>query len=429
MYLLQNVIIQGFWGNQTVKCDLYEDVSIFIGYNGTGKTTLINLLQAALTGNVKYLGSQQFDKISLRLFEPKSDKTLNITVERILGDGPWETIQYKIGDTDFNIPLVQTDVGVHRTVIGARYSTEGSLQEEIEKYIQVSWLAVHRKSITTDNGNSSRNQRFSKVSSNPVDARMFALLSKLGEYHLTLQAEFNNHLETFQKRVLLSLLYDEKTDVFDPNMDDIDSEQMTKELEHAFEVLGMKGSGIKNRIAAHISKITNSIKAIKAWKAEKKDLKVDDVLPYPSLKRTRNIVELSNATDRQREAVFALMDNFVNHINDFLNEKKISLAPDHDFGLKITKTTDEIAFTALSSGEKQLIVLLAEAVLQKQSQSIFIADEPELSLHIEWQRKLLGAVRELNPNAQLIVATHSPQIAGAWKKKIIKMKEIVSCPK
>ena len=77
----------------------------------------------------------------------------------------------------------------------------------------------------------------------------------------------------------------------------------------------------------------------------------------------------------------------------------------------------------LSSGEKQLLILLTEALLQNKESFIFLADEHELSLHIEWQREILPAVRRINPNAQVIVATHSPEIAGKYNDNIIQIKK------
>ena len=41
---------------------------------------------------------------------------------------------------------------------------------------------------------------------------------------------------------------------------------------------------------------------------------------------------------------------------------------------------------------------------------VFIVDEPELSLHIDWQEKFVDAIQKANPNVQLILATHSPAI-------------------
>jgi predicted ATP-dependent endonuclease of OLD family len=39
-----------------------------------------------------------------------------------------------------------------------------------------------------------------------------------------------------------------------------------------------------------------------------------------------------------------------------------------------------------------------------------LIDEPEMSMHIDWQTELVSAIRQLNPKAQLILATHSPEI-------------------
>ena len=84
-----------------------------------------------------------------------------------------------------------------------------------------------------------------------------------------------------------------------------------------------------------------------------------------------------------------------------------------------------IPLTQLSSGEKQLIILLTESLLQKSKETLFIADEPELSLHIEWQRKVISSITTLNPNAQIIIATHSPEIVGKFKDKAINMENII----
>ena len=108
-----------------------------------------------------------------------------------------------------------------------------------------------------------------------------------------------------------------------------------------------------------------------------------------------------------------------------LDVKLVGLSEDNDtrpiFKNSLGKEFD---ITGLSSGEKQLLILLIEALLQRESNCIFLADEPEISLHIEWQREIISSVLSLNPNAQIIVATHSPEIAGKYKSKIKKMSEI-----
>jgi len=53
--------------------------------------------------------------------------------------------------------------------------------------------------------------------------------------------------------------------------------------------------------------------------------------------------------------------------------------------------------------------------------------EPEISLHIEWQSKLIDTLLVINPNVQLIIVTHSPSIFGeGWEDKFVNMKTITS---
>ena len=79
----------------------------------------------------------------------------------------------------------------------------------------------------------------------------------------------------------------------------------------------------------------------------------------------------------------------------------------------------------LSSGEKQLYIIFAEALLQRGKSCIYIADEPELSLHVNWQEILVDSLRELNPHSQIVFATHSPDIVSHYSDAVINMEEIV----
>ena len=81
---------------------------------------------------------------------------------------------------------------------------------------------------------------------------------------------------------------------------------------------------------------------------------------------------------------------------------------------------------SLSSGEKQLLILLLRTLLQKNKKGVYITDEPELSLHINWQEKLIDALKKINSNIQLILATHSPDIVSKFNNNIIQMEDILS---
>lgn len=81
----------------------------------------------------------------------------------------------------------------------------------------------------------------------------------------------------------------------------------------------------------------------------------------------------------------------------------------------------------LSSGEKQLLIIILKALLQDEKEFIFFMDEPEISLHIDWQKVLLHNIRKLNPNCQIIISSHSPaMIMDGWLDKVSDVSDLIS---
>lgn len=89
----------------------------------------------------------------------------------------------------------------------------------------------------------------------------------------------------------------------------------------------------------------------------------------------------------------------------FIGGKDLSLRDD---AIEIAIEGKGLSLSALSSGEKQLLTILVATV--NAGASVILVDEPELSMHVDWQRRLIQSMRTLNPIAQIIVATHSPEI-------------------
>lgn len=105
-----------------------------------------------------------------------------------------------------------------------------------------------------------------------------------------------------------------------------------------------------------------------------------------------------------------------------------------DTGKKIVRDSNEIVFDqfgtrllpySLSSGEKQLLVVLLTALVQDNQPGVLLMDEPEISLHVEWQQQLLRRVRSMNPNVQIIMTTHSPAvIMDGWMDAVTDVADI-----
>ena len=105
-----------------------------------------------------------------------------------------------------------------------------------------------------------------------------------------------------------------------------------------------------------------------------------------------------------------------------------------DTGKKIVRTENEIRFTQigetllpyqLSSGEKQMLAILLTVLVEDRQPYVLFMDEPEVSLHIEWQKRLIDLIEELNPNVQIILTTHSPAvIMSGWMDKVTEVSDI-----
>lgn len=103
-------------------------------------------------------------------------------------------------------------------------------------------------------------------------------------------------------------------------------------------------------------------------------------------------------------------------------------------GKTIIRTENEVRFSQigetlqpyqLSSGEKQLLVVLLTVLIEDRLPYVLFMDEPEVSMHIEWQKQLIDLILQLNPNVQIILTTHSPAvIMDGWMDRVTEVSDI-----
>ena len=103
-------------------------------------------------------------------------------------------------------------------------------------------------------------------------------------------------------------------------------------------------------------------------------------------------------------------------------------------GKTIIRTENEIRFSQigevlspyqLSSGEKQMLVILLTVLVEDQLPYVLFMDEPEVSLHVDWQQRLIDLILTLNPNVQIILTTHSPAvIMNGWADRVTEVSYI-----
>jgi energy-coupling factor transporter ATP-binding protein EcfA2 len=115
---------------------------------------------------------------------------------------------------------------------------------------------------------------------------------------------------------------------------------------------------------------------------------------------------------------------FIDALNSFLVGKQVFFRPDRG-GLRIVdvKTEDLIDPTALSSGEKQIVLLFSDIISLQSETHLFLIDEPELSLNPDWQRTLMPSLLKVTETSkmQLIAATHSIEIMAQYRERRLRL--------
>ena len=138
----------------------------------------------------------------------------------------------------------------------------------------------------------------------------------------------------------------------------------------------------------------------------------------------RIIAELQQGNTEAAQLLSESKKRFQDLVDDLFEET----------GKKIVRTENEIRFSQigetlvpyqLSSGEKQMLAILLTVLVEDQQHYVLFMDEPEVSLHIEWQKRLIDLIMELNPNVQIILTTHSPAvIMNGWMDKVTEVSDI-----
>lgn len=149
-----------------------------------------------------------------------------------------------------------------------------------------------------------------------------------------------------------------------------------------------------------------------------------DMKTGPSMMYHR--MSMIDASLEKQIAMKADIDNFCCIVNDMFKAtgKHIEIEGNK---FNIVSSGEVIPVDALSSGEKQILLILLRVFLMDSENSCVLLDEPENSLDISWQFELINILVKLNPNAQYFITTHSPSIFGdGWGDKIIYMEDVTT---
>ncbi|WLH16135.1 AAA family ATPase [Pseudomonas simiae] len=425
MYKITEVKISGFWGSYTAHLKFGNDVNIVIGKNGTGKTTFMNILSAVLTVDSVALDENDFTEVVVKLKHRSKVKTIKVTKAL---NGPYSVVYYSISRLTHSFPLLLGDEARFNSMARRRaLEAVSEVKSSMEEFVSIASLSVYRFRAGAEQEARERNRRLM----GPVDLHLDRLLQGLTSYQLELSQAARNISLELQRDVLTSLLYRAGDTNKAGYALDFDEERERKDLVSVYKNLGIFDQEVNKRIQDHLAAVKNSVTAIKdSRKQTSPDWSEIDFEPLEAAQRAHSIFKMSLRAEDKTKKIFSHANSFLDLLGQFVDGKRFKFDNVGKFvvekvGPAKSAVAESIPVEKLSSGEKQLIILFVEALLQRQQPFVFLADEPEISLHIAWQRNIIPAIRLLNPNAQIIVATHSPEVAGKFRSDTIDMEDML----
>ncbi|ALQ52084.1 AAA ATPase domain-containing protein [Nitrosomonas ureae] len=193
-------------------------------------------------------------------------------------------------------------------------------------------------------------------------------------------------------------------------------------LEGIFLQFNVDHKSFRKRLDEHFDILKKAKEKLE--EGSKEGITENDVAILIGSERIDYIVEEWQKLLEKRKNLFEPIDTYISIINNMMQRKTFKINDQNELEIT-TQSGKSLEIHDLSSGEKQLLIILGEALLQEKNQWVYIADEPELSLHVRWQEKLVENLRAINSNSQIIFATHSPDIVSQFNDNVFDMEKIL----
>lgn len=461
-YIRQVQINNLFEQENNYKINFIEGCNCIYGGNGTGKTTVINLIANGLNVDLESLSRCPFSSITIytaKTGQLRGRKFLTIT-KTVNNDSkrfPFEMteIKYEINTQDqslfYNNFYVQSS-GFEQKIDARNVAEIEDVKELLRNELKLTHIPLSRMH-DSDVGDS-RNDRDELLHialrrKNLSNAEIADILDPNAKVLSSLQRQFidqanenrkqiNEKLEIFKSKIIEKVMIDEAL-----------VKQVSKAFTKTSKLLHAEPEEIN--IDAYLAKLNEAginvpsekvTEHFNTWKSlqatAKKDFQHMDSVDKDPNASTKKKFEANQKFNSSYFSLFAMthfndrfssiladaeslqmaklsltktFKDYEDEVNNYLDKKKYFSLTD-DGHLHIFTRNKILNLNNLSSGEKHIITILGRAALSSQDGSVFVADEPELSLHLDWQRKILPSIIKLSPKSQIIVATHSPAVTA-----------------
>jgi energy-coupling factor transporter ATP-binding protein EcfA2 len=361
---------------KVVRHRLHSDVNVFWGFNGSGKTSLLKILHSALRGDAASLLLVPFEAAVVTIENTSGGGTVTRSLEKSqISPGRIEEVkQRESTDNDVILRFLTNVTPSSASTVTIPWQTKP--ESESTRQYPHGYLPISRVSESR-----SRARGFLEVVDEASFDKLFANQIK------TLWKDYNQQATSLinqaQDRGLAQILRLIFTASDEDQVGDIRIDDENEAYRMVREFLSAQRAG----------------RMLKLSRARFLERYRHNPLAQQVVAEVANIQKLVDRALEPQHEVEQLISRL------YLGDKRLVFRGDE---VVIQSRDGAIPLEALSSGEKQLLQILLE-FLAARSNAVLI-DEPELSMHVDWQNQLIRNIRIVNDQAQIIMATHSPEI-------------------
>jgi len=439
---IKNLTVDKLYGHINKNIDFNSDLTILVGINGAGKTSILNLINWLISPSLPHLCVTEFKSISLTF--DYNDENYEIMCRHTKS-----FLKYSIkSSTKTYNPLI---VRIHshpkdikndeylRTKYLDRYSSltpdekEKETWEIISNFPTPTVIGLDRNLYTKESSikiyyEESNKIRNTKKTTSPLN-RVKDLINI--EYRKK-KNEVSKLTNALKNHLMLSSFDGSIT--IDSLTSGIKYKLTLNQIEKAESRVNDYFKNFeKDSLSAKNQEILNSyfyeLKSImKKYQEtpEEENVSILYALNANQFVKIKKLLKEFEKFESKSLKAMELIESYLNTLNYFLKDsaKQVLFREDTlelifnnlDKDGNVIKEHSDINF--LSSGEQQLLILFSYIAFNSGDGRIFIIDEPELSLHIKWQEDFLEKLELITPKqTQLILATHSPILANKKRKK------------
>jgi len=420
-----------------------NDLTFLVGGNGSGKSTVLKLVNAILTPNLKDIFLIPSTKLTLTVEINQLQHTITIINEKKFISFSLNSIKNdilkieKIQDEDelgYILSRHEEPRDYYNNIfLDNKHHPVFNFIHEIDVPI---FLGLNRRDNLDDDVNLYANEidRMRMSHNKKIIRRNRYINGSLGQSLIETEEIIRNAYEKIKRfedtqrmslrdNIILSAFnMTDLNDVIDENrivpmnlQEQKEIVERKEEIELTLKKMGIRNtklSGAMNSFFAQVEELSSS--------SPGEGINLAWLINKSQIDMISSLVKLIDENNKKVEKRFKNINKFKDIINHFFEDSNKKLIIDNIGNIKIQKPNSKFTgVDSLSSGERQLLVIFSHLIFKNESNpsGIFVIDEPELSLHLKWQKEFIEYALECSPNTQLIFATHSPEIIVGNEKK------------